>query len=623
MAGPMADGGVGVGGGVRVVAGPGWVADGGMADGGVVPEALDKLRPVVTPPTRPVRSRPGRAVGPSPGRDVDTAPVAGRTGRPGTAARWGPLLALAVVAAGVLGLGLHEAWADSPTFDEPVYVAAGLGAVLHHDLTFNEEHPPLPKVVAVLPVLFTNPVVPPNGHWDTNDERTYSAAFVTAQLRAGTLRSVTMASRMIPLLEAVAVAFVLYALGRDLFGRAAGLVGGLLWLASPFVLGLGHLFSLDISFALAVAGWSWAVLRWTRRPTEARAAVVGLLSAVSVLTDVTGLILAGIAVVAVVAVSRRRSRRWALRQGGVVALVTWATVWIVYAALDPGVLVHPTVILPLPYLEGIRYLAANDTIPGPGYLLGVAWTGGRWWYWPGSLLVKTVPTTLVALVIGPWGLRAADRGTRRRAVLVLALPALCLLAFTVGTPRDIGLRYLLPVIALWLVMATSIVPVLLRHWPGIVAVVAVVAVAVAATAASAPDSLAWTTPPFTPASEVVTNSDVDWGQSLYRLQRWSEGKHPWVAYFGPRGVGVPAVAGARPLLGPPPSRVTGWVAVSATDLTSAERDRLAWLRAYCPVGRLGGSILLYRFDVHPRAVPGPTRPTGACPAHAGYSTRRP
>jgi hypothetical protein len=39
----------------------------------------------------------------------------------------------------------------------PVYVSAGLAAVLHHDMTLNDEHPPLPKVLAVLPVLVTRP----------------------------------------------------------------------------------------------------------------------------------------------------------------------------------------------------------------------------------------------------------------------------------------------------------------------------------------------------------------------------------------------------------------------------------------------------------------------------------
>ena len=61
---------------------------------------------------------------------------------------------LALLAAGFLALGVAEARADAPTFDEPVYVSAGLAALLHHDVTLNDEHPPLPKVLAVLPVLF-------------------------------------------------------------------------------------------------------------------------------------------------------------------------------------------------------------------------------------------------------------------------------------------------------------------------------------------------------------------------------------------------------------------------------------------------------------------------------------
>ena len=86
------------------------------------------------------------------------------------------------------GLGLYEAWADGPTFDEPVYVAAGLQAVLHHDLAINVEHPPLPKVLSVLPVLFVGPVVPHDSTPNTNDEWSYSAKFVQAQEQAGTLR---------------------------------------------------------------------------------------------------------------------------------------------------------------------------------------------------------------------------------------------------------------------------------------------------------------------------------------------------------------------------------------------------------------------------------------------------
>jgi 4-amino-4-deoxy-L-arabinose transferase-like glycosyltransferase len=542
----------------------------------------------------------------------------GRTRGKDVRRRLVPRLVLGACVALFAGLGLYEAWADGPTFDEPVYVSAGLQAVLHRDLTMNEEHPPLPKVLAVLPVLLVGPVVPHDSTPHSNDERSYSARFVEAQQRGGTLRAVTFTSRLAVLLESIAVASLLFLLGRQLFGEAAGTVAASLWLLSPLVLGLSHLDAVDPAFALAVVGWSWVMLRWTLRPTLPRAATVGLVSAAAILSDVTGLLIAGLGLVVMLAYGRSRLPRWGLQQVLVAGALAWAATWAFYVLLDPRVVLDPTVVLPSPYLQGIRYLAANDTQPGPGYLLGVAWTGGRWWYWPGALLVKTVPTTLLVFVVGPIGWRTVDRATRRRLLAVVVAPALLLTAFNLTAPRDIGLRYLLPAIALWLVAASSIVR---CGRPGFTVGIAAVAVAGVFTIGSAPDSLAWAAPPFAPAYRSVTNSDVDWGQGFYQLQGWSKGKHPWLAYFGPRGIGSAAVPGSRPLVGTPPDRLSGWVAVSATNLTSAERVSLGWLQAYCPVGELAGSILLYRFRAPPVASTGASRPAAMCPANDRWSER--
>src|SRR5580658_6982272 len=95
---------------------------------------------------------------------------------------------LAIVAATAIAflvLGGFEARDDSATYDEPVYVSSGVAALLHHDLADNAEHPPLFKVLAALPVLLVHPVVPGDGHWNTNNERSYGARFVDAQLKAG------------------------------------------------------------------------------------------------------------------------------------------------------------------------------------------------------------------------------------------------------------------------------------------------------------------------------------------------------------------------------------------------------------------------------------------------------
>ncbi len=536
---------------------------------------------------------------------------------------WLPLVALGIGIAGFIALGLGEAWSDAPTFDEPVYVAAGLAAVLHHDVTLNDEHPPVPKVLAALPVLFVRPVIPANGRWAGNDERAYSARFAEAQQRAGILRRVTFAARLMPLAETAGVALAIFLLGRELLGAAAGAFGGLVWLSSPLVLGIGHLDGTDIPFALAVVIASWALARWLRLRSRRALVWLGLALAGAALSEMSGLLVvaAGLGVVLVAtlgeAPSLRSGARRALARAVLTGLISLAAVWIAYAALDPGVLGQPG-LLPAPYLSGLSYLRATDTVAAPGYLAGISYTGGQWWFWPVSLMIKLPAAALLLLVAGSAAWLLVGPPGRRRALLAVGAPAALLTAFTLTMPRDIGVRYLLPVVALWAAASGALVPAAARLRPvarraSLASACGLLAVAAITTAASYPDSLSWTAPPFRPGYAVATDSNVDWGQGLYALLSWTTTHRAWVDYFGPRGLASDPVPGGRRLLGTPPDRITGWVAVSATTLTSADRSELGWLRGYCPVRVLAGSILIYRFRRPPAPAPVAGRPPAVCP----------
>jgi hypothetical protein len=516
-------------------------------------------------------------------------------------------------------LGGFEAWHDSSTFDEPVYVSSGLVAVLHHDVADNAEHPPLFKVLAALPVLATHPVIPQDGHWNTNNERTYSARFVQAQMRAGTLHRVTVASRLVPLLECALLALVLYALASLLFGAWAGLVAAMLWLLDPLVLGLAHLDGVDLPFALTAALVSLTLVRWLRRRDRRSLLWLGAACGAAVSAQTTGLLLGGLVVVVVVTAAwrgggRARAAWWA---AGQVVLVAWALVWAVYIALDPSVVLHSWVILPEPYVQGLRYLASHDTSNAPSFLLGTAWRGINVWFWPATLLVKVSTPVLILLVAGTLVLvglvRSGEvgRDTWRQTLVAVIVPALILFVFELPNPKALGVRYLLPTIALWTVVASPLALVARRKSMA-VGLGIVMAAAAVLTALSYPDSLAWTAPPFTPGYRVATDSNVDWGQDFGLLTAWSRGRHPYVAYFGPRGVTVADIPGARALVGVAPRDVSGWVAASASDLTSAKAGALAWLRGYCPVRSLGGSILIYYFAHPPTPEPGPATPAPLC-----------
>jgi hypothetical protein len=128
---------------------------------------------------------------------------------------------------------------------------------------------------------------------------------------------------------------------------------------------------------------------------------------------------------------------------------------------------------------------------------------------------------------------------------------------------------------------------------------------------SVPHALAWTAPPFRPGYQVVSESNLDWGQDGYRLAEWMEGRTGHLSFFGSASV-VDGVPGFGPLLGTRPEDVRGWVVVSASNLTTHYRDELAWLRKYCPVGTIGGTVLLYRFEEAPTRRPGPERPATEC-----------
>jgi hypothetical protein len=198
---------------------------------------------------------------------------------------------------------------------------------------------------------------------------------------------------------------------------------------------------------------------------------------------------------------------------------------------------------------------------------------------------------------------------------VLGAPALAITVFIFPQPRQLGVRYLLPVIALGIVAASSCVRLARQAVAARVALAGLLIAQLFWFWESTPRSFAWTAPPFRPGYEVAADSNLDWGQDLYRLRDWTR-HHPAavVIYFG--------TVDPRPLLhhahvlpetlahGDLPA---GWWAVSASWLTDWESTSPAWLRAYCPVGVVGDSILLYRFRTPPnRRLHGRDKPPAVC-----------
>jgi hypothetical protein len=106
---------------------------------------------------------------------------------------------------------------------------------------------------------------------------------------------------------------------------------------------------------------------------------------------------------------------------------------------------------------------------------------------------------------------------------------------------------------------------------------------------------------------VLVDSNLDWGQDLFRLRREIQQRgitSLHLAYFGtavPESLGV---VGTMTLLHRRPT--SGWVAVSETYLAGEwVEDAFYWLRPYEPVTRVGHSMRLYY-------IPPPANVATAC-----------
>jgi hypothetical protein len=549
-----------------------------------------------------------------------------------------PALVLVPLALLFVASGLVQAWRDSPTVDEAIDISAGVTSLVRHDLRLTPEHDVLVKLLPALPALAAHPVVPNGPAYQTNDWFQHTDDFIRANDAAGKLHLVVFLSRLVPLLEGLAIAGLLYLLGQRLFGTWAGVLSAGLWLTTPVFIGFSHVVGIDITFTLATLVVSLLFVRFLEEPSNRNALFLALSLGGALLARHTGLVLLATVLVTVLATGWRRHRDETLKHAGIVAFGSWAVVWLVIRIFDftaptgaagarldgliaagrhDSALTRIVLAVPWPkeWAAGFAYLVMTST-PKPAYLYGLAWNGGKWWYFLAAVPLKVPLVALVVLAVGLFGWHKVPAPKRRVAWLAVVAPAAVLYIVTALQPLDLGLRYVFPSLALWYVAAGPAVHVGTRRTRQIGAA-ALVVTQLAAVIAAYPHSISWTPPPFTPAYRWTTDSNVDYAQDNQLVDEWAAGKQPLVDLLLPRGFDIPE--GSRPLLDVPPEEVRGWVAVSATRLTALDRDQLSWLRAYCPVGTIGGSVLIYRFEGGVDSRPGPTMPAGIC--SGDFSTR--
>ena len=225
----------------------------------------------------------------------NAAADAGRTLRRKSGARLRPV-AVPLAVAGLLavhaGLLGWEATRLSPTVDEPGHLVAGLAMWRFGQFDVYKVNPPLPRLVAALPVHLAGY----RPDWSLYvDEPRLRPEFLLGErlVAANGLRSIWLftLARWACIPFSLLGGLVCFLWARALYGTAAGLASLLLWCCDPNVLAFGTLLTTDAAAAAFGLAASYAFWCWLRTPTPVRAALAGLLLGLAELSKMSWVIL--------------------------------------------------------------------------------------------------------------------------------------------------------------------------------------------------------------------------------------------------------------------------------------------------------------------------------------------
>jgi len=500
----------------------------------------------------------------------------------------------------------------SNTNDEPAHIAAGV-QWLAGTHAYDAEHAPLARIAAAI------------GPWVHGDRALGASSSIDEGIRllgrGAHYRTTLALARLGELPFFLLLCAVVWGWGRRLTDERGGAIAVILVASNPNVLAHAGLATTDLALAATMTAVLFAFVSWLDAPRWPTALSLGVAIGLAITTDYTALAMLALAFPAIYFVRRRategplwgdelRRQKW-LALGittGVAALVAWGVYGFRFGRLiDDFPLFAPA----SAWLRGLATAVTESTNGHPGYLFGERSMSGWWYYYPIALLVKT-PLSLLLLAI--LGAAAGVRELVRRevsdpAALVAGGAALLLAVGIVGD--DTGVRLVLPIFAIFALLGARAAVELWDHSASSVPARRLVRATVVATVGAAmlvpmrahPDYLAYFNPIAGDRPKLVlVDSNLDWGQDLYRLSAVMKRMRidsVAVAYYGSANLDAAGVRNARLLAAA--ERPTGWIAASQTMLAGVGGDgAYEWLNELQPVGRVGSSLMLYYVPPPPR-----------------------
>jgi 4-amino-4-deoxy-L-arabinose transferase-like glycosyltransferase len=563
------------------------------------------------------------------------------------------LLLMAVLAGGA-------AWRESVTVDEVSHIASGVSYLQKFDLRLNEEHPPLPKILAALPLVLRG------AHADySHISWTFSESFFPAYagqwvfgewfLTKWNDPTTTLRLARLPmLLLMLLLGLTIYLYARRLGGDWAGLLCLAAYITTPTFLAFGPLVHTDIAVTLFSLLTLWRFAEVWRGPSRKNAVLFALALAAALLSKFT----AGILFFAFVAftLSTRfralpgqpatkpearvwRRLRWRFTlQGIALAAVAVYIFYFVFSVnqstdvlnrLGHGAAAIPFRRLLMPawlYLRGVIMVLITGS--RPTFVLGHSYTHGVWFYFPVVFVFKSALGFLGLLLLTVTLALKKNLREQKYSVIpvdlavhwrVLWIALLVFTGFCLVSRLTISIRHFTVPIVLLILMLSTLPRMLEKLKVSAPATSSLLKITAAFLVAVCLFTAVHAYPfyfPYInafslgrPAYTLVNDSNLDWNQSLPEARRFAEQHAIQNIALDEYGFNDPTVFVPQSHLWncqtPSDADAGQWVAVSVNMLLDGHY--CPWLTLYPHESLAGGSM----YAVHlPDPIPGPGAPGG-------------
>ncbi|HEX9162506.1 MAG TPA: glycosyltransferase family 39 protein, partial [Thermoanaerobaculia bacterium] len=432
------------------------------------------------------------------------------------------------------------------------------------------------------------------------------------------------------LITGLGLAAIIFAWSRELWGSAGAALSTALFCFDPNFIAHCGLVTTDAGVSLFMTASVYFFWRATRRRSLFNISGFAIFTALAAVTKFSSLLLAIIIpVLAIVAVRQRAIGVAHLFAIVLAALaVTVTVIWSVFefrfdathgllpirSLAKPGVFGSSLLfandhrLLPQPYLFGLARMRAD--VARPSYLRGAKLEHPSRTYFLWTFLTKT-PLPAIAAIVA-----ALVVAIRKRPIglAYLLIPAAIYFVVAIAAGLNIGHRHLLPMYPLLYVLCG----ILSVRW-----LIACVLSLVSCLVVFTPWDPMWGhhLSYFNELArgprhgwEIVSDSNVDWGQDLPRLATWLRSHRvdepvnfvyfgsADPQYYGIRYVNVGGGYVAADAVPADQVRAPGWLVISVTQYSGAAAPTAATWRVFAAdhharlVGRAGYSILIFRID---------------------------